>query len=78
MYFGTKRYHGRVLQLNEVGQLLSYDTTFNLGDFYVSLPIFRNVIFKKPCIPVAFLIHENKQKDTQENSLNSSVKNSQH
>ena len=36
----------RLLQLNEVGQLLSYDTTFNLGDF-VSLPIFRNVIFEK-------------------------------
>ena len=37
----------RVLQLNEVGQLLSYDTTFNLGDFYMSLPMFQNVIFKK-------------------------------
>ena len=55
----------RVLQLKEEGQLLSYDTTFNLGDFYVSVLIFRNVIFKEnPCIPVAFLIHENKQKVT--------------
>ena len=55
----------RVLQLNEVGQLLSYDTTFNLGDFYVSLLVFRNVIFcEYPCIPVAFLTHENKRKDT--------------
>ena len=57
----------RVLQLKEEGHLLSYDTTFNLDYFYVSLLIFRNVIFKEnPCIPVAFLIHENKQKDTHE------------
>ena len=42
-------------------QLLSYDTTFQLGDFYVSPLIFRHTIFEeKPCIPATFLIHERK------------------
>ena len=30
----------RILWLNEVRQLLSYNTTFNLGNFYVSLLVF--------------------------------------
>ena len=43
------------------GQLLSYDTTFQLGDFYVSPLLFRNILFSKsPVIPVAFLLHERK------------------
>ena len=51
----------RVLLLGDCGQVLSYDTTFQLGDFYVSSLIFRHLIFKdKPCIPVAFLLHERK------------------
>ena len=42
-------------------QLLSYDTTFQLGDFYVSPLLFRNVLFLKfPVMPVAFLVHERK------------------
>ena len=42
-------------------QLLSYDTTFQLGDFYVSTLAFRHTLFKEaPVIPVAFLIHERK------------------
>ena len=41
--------------------LLSYDTTFQLGDFYVSPLLFRNVLFSKfPIMPVAFLVHERK------------------
>ena len=40
--------------LNEscIDQLLSYnDTTFTMGDFYVSILIFRNTLFlKNPCI----------------------------
>ena len=50
--------------LNEADRvILSYDTTFQLGDFYVSLLIFRHIIFKeRPCIPAMFLLHErNKQ-----------------
>ena len=42
-------------------QLLSYDTTFQLGDFYVSPFLFRYTSFKtSPVIPAAFLIHERK------------------
>ena len=50
-----------ILQLNEPGQLLSYDTTFQLGDFYVSALLLRHTIFEeKPCIPMMFLVHERK------------------
>lgn len=42
-------------------QLLSYDTTFQLGDFYVSVLSFRHVLFKEcPAIPVGFVFHERK------------------
>ena len=55
----------QILQLNETGQLLSYDTTFQLGDFYVSALLLRHTIFEeKPCIPVMFLIHERKFAET--------------
>ena len=51
----------RVLVLDPSSQLLSYDTTFKLGDFYVSPWIFRHTLFKEtPCIPAMFLIHEHK------------------
>ena len=54
----------RVLAL-KAPQLLSYDTTFQLGDFYVSPLIFRHTIFEeKPCIPAMFLIHERKYTET--------------
>ena len=40
-------------------QLLSYDTTYNLGDFYVSPILFRHTLFEEaPVIPAAFLLHE--------------------
>ena len=52
----------RVLVLKYGGhQLLSYDTTFQLGDFYVSVLSFRHTIFQEdPVIPIAFLLHERK------------------
>jgi hypothetical protein len=38
------------------------DTTFKLGDFYVSPLVFRNIIFEySPIMPVAFLIHGRKK-----------------
>jgi hypothetical protein len=41
--------------------LLSYDTTFNLGDFYVSILCMQLPFFaSKPCIPLAFVIHDRK------------------
>ena len=50
----------RVLLLDSSSpQLLSYDTTFQLGDFYLSVLCFRHTIFKEaPVIPAAFLTHE--------------------
>ena len=52
----------RVLFLNSPSaQLLSYDTTFQLGDFYVSILCFRHALFKEaPVIPAAFLVYERK------------------
>ena len=44
-----------------------YDTTFQLGDFYVSPLIFRHILFKEnPSIPAMFLIHERKFTETHE------------
>jgi len=47
--------------------LLSYDTTFQLGDFYVSALLFRHVLFQSsPVIPAAFLIHDRKYQSAHE------------
>ena len=55
----------KVLQLKSPSQLLSYDTTFKLGDFYVSPLLFKHMLFKEaPCIPAMFLIHERKYTET--------------
>ena len=52
-----------VLQSRATSQLLSYDTTFQLGDFYVSTLLFRNTFFTScPVMPAFFLIHERKFK----------------
>ena len=51
----------RELQLSEPGQLLSYDTTFQLGNFYLSILLYKSMIFQEePCIPALFLMHERK------------------
>ncbi|XP_075440434.1 uncharacterized protein LOC142485236 [Ascaphus truei] len=42
-------------------QLLSYDTTFQLGDFYLSVLVQRNTILENdPIYPVGFMLHERK------------------
>ena len=47
--------------------ILSYDTTFSLGEFYVSPLLFRNVYFNSnPVMPALFLIHERKLQSTHE------------
>ena len=52
----------KVLLLDSTNQLLSYDTTFQLGDFYVSPLLFRHTVFKnRPVIPAIFMLHERKQ-----------------
>ena len=46
---------------SKVPQLLSYDTTFQLGDFYLSAFLFRHTtFFSSPVIPCFFHIHERK------------------
>jgi len=46
-------------------QQLTYDTTFNLGDFFLSVLLFRNTNFdEQPVIPLAYLIHERKLTST--------------
>ena len=44
---------------------LSYDTTFNMGDFYMSVLLYRHTEFNEsPVIPLSFLIHERKLNST--------------
>ena len=51
----------RELQLNTPWKVVSYDTTFQLGNFYLSFVIYRLTNFKgEPCIPALFLLHESK------------------
>jgi hypothetical protein len=55
----------KVLMVNsDATALLSYDTTFNIGDFYVSIFVFRHVLFQGGVtIPAAFIIHDRKCSD---------------
>ena len=66
----------RVLTLDsESPQLVSYDTTFKLGDFYVSVLSFRHTLFIEcPVIPAAFLIHERKFRECHEKFFNECIK----
>ena len=52
----------RIIQAQlDIPILLSYDTTFSLGDIYVSPLLFRHVLFdSSPVVPAAFLLHERK------------------
>ncbi len=55
----------KLLQLGSTGQLLSYDTTFKLGDFYVSTFLFRNLLFKSSSVmPALIMLHERKLSST--------------
>ena len=48
-------------------QLFSYDTTFKLGDTYVSALLMRHTLFKgAPIVPVCFLLHERKYESAHE------------
>ena len=47
--------------------LLSYDTTFCLGEFYVSPLLFKHIMFESlPVIPALFLISERKLQEIHE------------
>jgi hypothetical protein len=55
---------------SENPQLLSYDTTFQLGDFYLSPFLFRHTLFQSsPVIPLLFLIHERKYQSCHEEMM---------
>ena len=48
-------------------QQVSYDTTFCLGDFYLSVLLFRHTDFQpSPIVPLAFFLHERKLQCTHE------------
>jgi hypothetical protein len=50
-----------VIRLPSMCQMLSYDTTFNLGEFYVSPLLFRHTAFvNNPVLMAAAMIHERK------------------
>ena len=47
--------------------IISYDTTFNLGDFYVSSLIVKHPLFEEmPAIPVAIMLHHRRTKQVHE------------
>ena len=47
--------------------IISYDTTFNLGDFYVSSLIVKHPLFQeRPAIPVAIMLHHRRTKQVHE------------
>jgi hypothetical protein len=50
----------QLVDIKSTDQLfLSYDTTFNLGDCYVSAIVFKHILFKEtPLVPLAFVIHD--------------------
>ncbi|XP_072554277.1 uncharacterized protein [Paramormyrops kingsleyae] len=48
-----------------VPHVIHYDTTFNLGNFYVSPLLYRHASFTEcPVIPLAFLLHQNRTEKT--------------
>ncbi|RWS24903.1 uncharacterized protein B4U80_13156 [Leptotrombidium deliense] len=52
-------------QDNTLPQLLSYDTTFEVGHFYLSILVMRNTELESdPIFPIMFMLHEKKSTDT--------------
>lgn len=38
--------------------VMHYDTTFNIGDFYLSILVYKHPVFEKePVIPLACMLH---------------------
>ena len=49
------------LLANKIQVTFAYDTTFNIGDYYVSTLVTRHIHFENdPVIPVGFMLHERK------------------
>lgn len=52
----------QVVRLPEL--VLHYDTTFNLGDFYVSVILYKHPAFENgPIIPLAYMLHQSKKSE---------------
>ena len=68
-----------VVKLKDPEFLLSYDTTFSLGEFYVSPLVFKHTMFENnPIVAGMFMIHDRKLQDTHDTffrRLNLLVKN---
>lgn len=64
-------FNGWIIQAEiDIPILLSYDTTFSLGDIYVSPLLFCHVLFdSSPVVPAAFLLHERKVESAHENFM---------
>ena len=62
--FGLRETIDQTLNLIKLGDealYFTYDTTFTLGDFYLSILLVRNIIFESmPALPVLFLLHKKK------------------
>ena len=57
----------QLLKKPNPSQMLSYDTTFCLGDFYVSPLLFRHTMFEEnPVMPVLFMFHERQYQEHHE------------
>lgn len=70
---GLKSILGKLNQIISAGTqsliLLSYNTTFKLGDFYVS-PLFHHVLFEQnPTIPAGFVVHKRKFQSVHEDFM---------
>ena len=66
----TEELNRLVLAELDLPILLSYDTTFSLGDIYVSSLLFCHVLFdSSPVVPAAFLLHERKFECTREDFM---------
>ena len=52
-------YANEIMSLRDPNFYFSYDTTFTLGDFYLSILLVRNITFQTmPALPVLFLLHK--------------------
>ena len=67
-FFGNKQIMQEFNKLSELVEVekdmklyCGYDTTFNLGNFYLTPIVFRHTLFQSdPVIPLGFMIHERK------------------
>jgi len=56
-----------ILDVYDKKTLFSYDTTFNIGDFYMTPLVCRHPLLKNdPPFPCAFLFHDTKTAETHE------------